>query len=97
MMRPSSPCCSSAISNGTGVQTRSAKQSEPEYPSEYQRDARHRKCATRESRGGQGRAGSGFSGQEAIRAAVIDEGGVVSQPLHGAAPGPGVAERVPRW
>jgi hypothetical protein len=42
MMRPSPPCRSSAISDGTGVQARSAKQSEPEYPSEYQRDARHK-------------------------------------------------------
>jgi hypothetical protein len=35
-------------------------------------------------------------GQEAIRRAVVNEA-VISQPLHGPAPGPGIPERVPRW
>jgi hypothetical protein len=35
-------------------------------------------------------------GQEAIRRAVVNEG-VISQPLHGPAPGPGIPERMPRW
>jgi hypothetical protein len=44
---------------------------------------------------GSGQGGIWVPGQEAIRRAVVNEG-VISQPLHGPAPGPGVPERVPR-
>src|SRR5579859_7058426 len=45
---------------------------------------------------GSGQGGIWVPGQEAIRRAAVNEG-VISQPLHGPAPGPGVPERVPHW
>jgi hypothetical protein len=45
---------------------------------------------------GSGQGGIWVPGQEAVRRVVVNEG-VVSQPLDGPAPGPGVPERVPRW
>jgi hypothetical protein len=36
------------------------------------------------------------AGKETVRGAVVDER-VVSQPLRGPAPGPGVPELIPRW
>ena len=43
-----------------------------------------------------GQGGIWVPGQEAVRIAVVNEG-VISQPLHGPSPGPGVPERVSRW
>ena len=37
-----------------------------------------------------------MAGKEAVRRAVVNER-VISEPLHGPAPGPGVPEGVPRW
>jgi hypothetical protein len=49
--------------------------------------------ATASARSGQG--GIWVPGQEQVRRAVVDEGGI-GQPLHGPAPGPGMPERAPR-
>ena len=64
-------------------------------PSPDQRQTRHDSAPTTAPAGsGQGRIW--VPGHEAVRRAVVNEG-VISQPLHGPAPGPGVPERGPRW
>jgi hypothetical protein len=45
---------------------------------------------------GSGQGGIWVPVEKAIRRVVIDER-VISEPLHGTAPGPGIPERVPHW